>query len=352
MKSSNISKSIQLLAYAAAVAGLACTFDVAAQDAPRPTLRPYPTSAQIASLPLTTEKRAILEQLFLPEIPAQALKDRTQKLCPHALTQQAPVDDSTKKGIADVSTSIITELHFRREGEKSNLELGEFSMIVELTPSKVFLQHHFPRFPSDAAGVNVPVAGQTTRPVRLEGKFGADILALVPPLRDCGVQSVALCPRRYTKNDELLRAPYVVQAIRPLVTMKADGVFAPPSGTSGKVMTSLLASTGVALPHTWFLATSGSGTLSQAIEFETLRDKKNTTQSPLHASTLPAHLAIESRVDLGREEGSVRTVSRRTSVELSSVTIPQLPNLEVGTSELTIEGGQCYLLSTWNEEVM
>lgn len=323
-----------------------------AQEASRLTPRPYPTSSQVISQPLSSEKRAILEQLFLPQIPAQALKNRTKTLCPQALSRQEPVDESTKKGLAEVSAAITAELHFRREGEKANLELGQFALIVELTPSRIFIQHLSPRFSSDAAGFTVPVAALTTRALRLEGKFGADILALIPPLRECGVKSVALCPRRYTKNDELVRTPYVIEAIRPLVTMKADGVLAPPPGSSGKVMASLLASTGIAIPHTWFLATAGSGTLSQAIKFKTPRDSKNTTQAPLPISTLPIHLAVESRVDLGSEQGSVRTTSKRANIELSSFTLSQLPNLEVGTSELTVEGGQCYLISAWSEEVV
>ena len=352
MKKSNVASTMRVLVWLVVAANFVPTNKACAQEAPRLTPRPYPTSSQVISQPLSNEKRAILEQLFLPQIPAQALKDRTKTLCPHALSRQEPVDESTKKGLAEVSAAITTELHFRREGEKTNLELGQFSLSVELTPSRVFLRHLSPRFPSDAAGFTASAAGLTARALRLEGKFGADILALVPPLRGCGVMSVALCPRRYTKNDELLRAPYVVEALRPLVTMKADGVLAPPPGSSGKVMASLLASEGIAIPHTWFLATSGSGTLSQAIEFNTLRDAKNTTQPPLPVSTLPKHLAVESRVDFGREEGSVRTTSKRASIELSSFTLSQLPDLEVGTSELTVEGGQCYLLSAWSEEVV
>ncbi len=335
-----------------AAASLGTTQVAMGEDVSRSTLRSYPASALITSQPLASEKRGILEQLFLPEISAPALKNRDLKLCPHTLMRQEPVDDSTKKGLAEVITAVTAEVRFRREGEKTGIEPDHFSVFVEFSPSRVFLQHLAPRFPSDGAGFTVPMAESSTRPLRLEGKFGGDVLALVPPLRECGVKSVALCPRRYTKNDELLAAPYVVDTIRPLVKLKADGLYAPPSGIVGKVMTSLLGTPGVALPTTWFSATSGNGTLSQTLEFTTPRDAHNSPQSSLPVTTLPLHLAVESRVDLGREEGSVRTVSKRLIVELSSFALSELRDLEVGTSELTVAGGTCYLLSQWSEEVM
>lgn len=321
-------------------------------DSARPSLRPYPTSALIVSQPLSSEKRSVLEQLFTKEISAVALKNRSLKLCPPNITRVPAVDDTTTKGLAETTTSAAVEVLFRRTGERSGLELDHFGVIVEFSRSRILLRHLAPRFPSDSAGFSVPMVEGTLRPVRLEGKLGADILALVPPLRECTVQGVVLCPRRYTKGDELRVAPYVVEAIRPLVTMKADGVYAPPSGSVGKVMASLLASPGIALPNPWFRATQGSGTISQAIEFTTPREPDRAIQPSLPTSTLPMHCAVESRVDLGREEGSVRTVTKRIGVEVNSFTLSQLLDIEVGTSDLTVEGGACYLVSEWSEEVM
>jgi hypothetical protein len=318
---------------------------------PSPSPRPYPTSALISAQALPAEKRAILEQLFFPDIPAKALTARTKELCPHTISRLAPSDESAKKALATTDVAITSEILFEREGQAAGLELPQFSVIVEFSAARVFLQHTEPRFPSDASGFTVPMASESTRPVRLEGKFGADIFALVPPLRECGVQAVALCARRYTKNDELLQAPYTVRSLRPLVNAKADGVYAPPAGAAGKLMVSLLASQGVQLPQQWFTALSGTGTLSEHVQIVTSRDAR-ATQPVLPADSLPLQLAVESRVDFGREEGSVRTSSERSTIELSTIPIADLPAVEVGTSELSVQGGRCYLVTRWSSEVL
>jgi hypothetical protein len=318
---------------------------------PSPLPRPYPTSALISAQTMSAGNRAILEQLFLPDIPAKALTARSKELCPHSISRLAPIDESAKKALATTDVSISPEILFEREGQAAGLELQQFSVIVEFSAARVFLQHTEPRFPSDASGFTVPMASESTRPVRLEGKFGADIFALVPPLRECGVQAVALCARRYTKNDELLQAPYAVTGLRPIVNAKADGVYAPPTGTSGKVMVSLLASQGIQLPQQWFTALRGTGTLSEHVQIATSRDAR-ARQPVLPADNVPLQLAVESRVDFGREEGSVRTSSERSTIELSTIPITGLPAAEVGTSELSVQGGQCYLVTRWSSEVL
>lgn len=327
------------------------TVKSSAPAVPTLTPRPYPTSPVISATSMPAEKRAILEQLFQPEIPAKTLAARTKTLCPHTITRLAPVDETAKKALASTDVAITSEILFEREGQAAGLELQRFAVIVEFSTARVFLQHTEPRFPSDSSGFTIPMASESTRPVRLEGKLGADIFALVPPLRECGVQAVALCARRYTKNDELLQAPYAVTGLRPIVNAKADGVYAPPTGTSGKVMVSLLASQGVQLPQQWFTALSGTGTLSENVQLTTLRDKR-TTQPVLPALSLPLHLAVESRVDFGREEGGVRTSSERSTIELSTISITDLPAVEVGTSELSVQGGQCYLVTRLSNEVL
>jgi hypothetical protein len=134
--------------------------------------------------------------------------------------------------------------------------------------------------------------------------------------------------------------------------MKSDGVFVSPSNTAGKMMASLLASSGVTLPKPWFSSLSGSGTLSQGIEYSTPSEPSDTSQTAFNAATLPLHIAVESRIDFGRDEISIRTASKRTTVELASFTLSELADLEVGTSELTVAGGTCYLVSLWGAQVV
>jgi hypothetical protein len=195
------------------------------------------------------------------------------------------------------------------------------------------------------------MAHQTTRPVRLEGKFDSDIFALVPPVRECGVQGVTICTRRFTTNDELLQAPYALKSVRPLVTAKADGVYVPLGGVVGKLVVGLHASPGVRLPAQPIITKAGAETLSEAVEYRTPREQR-TVQPPLTIESFPFQAAVESHVDFGRAEGSIRSVSKRVNIEVSKISITDLSDIQVGTSAITVQGGECYLLSQWGEEIV
>ena len=335
-----ISIAICLLASTALAQGPAST-----------ALRPYPTSPMLSTHPLPESKRAVLERLFLPQLSPSTLIARSQELCRPTISRLAPVDESTKKAVATTEVSFAAELIFERQGALTGPELATFSVIVEISKARVLLQHLSPRFPSDGSGVSVPMAHQNTRPVRLEGKFDSGILALVPPVRECGVQGVTICARSYSKDDHLLQTPYELKSVRPLVKAKADGVYAPLGGIVGKIMVGLLASPGIKLPSQSLITKTGTEILSDVLEYQTPREQR-TVQPPLNFANFPVQAAFESRVDFGREEGSIRTVSKRVNVEVTSITIADLPNIEVGTSVVSVQGGQCYLLSQWSEEAV
>lgn len=322
-----------------------------AQSSPAAGLRPYPTSGAIASHSLAESKRAVLAQLFQPKLPTTALVARSQELCQPTISKLTPVDESTKKAIATTTVTVASELLFQRQGVISGPELPVFSVLVEISSARVLLRHMNPRFPSDANGFSVPMAHQGTRPVRLEGKFDSDIFALVPPVRECGVQGVALCARRFTKNLELLQAPYALKSVRPLVTAKADGVYAPLSGGVGKLVVGLHASAGVKLPAQALITKSGPETLSEVVELITNLEHR-AAQPPLSIESFPFQMAFESRVDFGRTEGSVRTVSKRVNIDISKITIADLSEVEVGTAAITVQGGECYLITQWLEEIV
>lgn len=314
-----------------------------------PTPRPYPTSPQIESALFEPEKRAILAELFAPDIkPKTLLKDRP-KLCAPSLSRLAPINDSAKRAVTTTQASLAAEVFFERSEPTDSLELERYSIFVEFSSSRALLRHSTPRFPSDVSGFSVPFASSQARPLRLEGKFGSDIYAVVPPLRECNVRAVALCPRYYTKNEELLRAPYAVRSIRPLIEAKADGVYGPPQGITGKVMASILASADITLPTTWFKISTGTGSLSQSFELDSSSHVK---QKHISIQNLPISLALESRVDIGNTQGSIRTASKRAQIEVSTITLLDQKDVQLGTSELSVQGGECYLITQWTDEVV
>jgi len=308
-------------------------------------------SAVLATHRLPEAKLLLLGQLFLPQIPPTALTARSEQLCQPTISRLIPTDDSTKKAVATTTVNLASELIFERKEALSGPELQAFSIIVEISPARVMLQHINPRFPSDAGGFSVPMAHQSARPIRLEGKFDSDIFALVPPLRECGVQGVTICARRYTNKQELLQAPYVLKSVRPLVTAKADGVYAPLGGIVGKLMVGLHASPGVNLPAQTSITKTGSGILSEKVELITPREQR-LAQPPLKIDSFPFQMAVESRVDFGRAEGSVRTVSKRVNIDVSTTVVSDLSDVEVGTTPITVQGGECYLLTQWIEEIV
>jgi hypothetical protein len=312
----------------------------------------YPNSSIIEPRPLTQTQREVLEKLFEPNISADLLAKRSSELCSRPLLKSAAVDEFTKKNVTKAESSLVTEVLFELDGQKSGIEIERFSIQVEFEKSRVVARHLSPRFQGDAGGFRVPMASNVTRAVRLEGKLGADLVAFVPPLSDCAFRAVALCPRRYTKNDELLRAPYSAKGVRPIFSLKADGVFAPPAQAVGRVTTSLLASAGLTLPSEWFLTATGSGTVSKEIEFSVPRDERKSSQAVLPLKSEPLNFSIESRVDLGHPDSAVRRTSERIDSEVSTVKVADFYDIELGTSEMSVEGGTCALIvEAWEESL-
>jgi hypothetical protein len=149
-------------------------------------------------------------------------------------------------------------------------------------------------------------------------------------------------------------APYQAVASRSIVELKADALYSPPQGIEGKIVVSLLSSEPNPLREPWFAAASGFGTLSKAIEWKPPRpvpnrnsDQASTRFTPL--SQFPSHLAVESRVDIGTEINPLRTARTRVNIEVNKTLLPRLEKIIVNRSEVTIEGGECYLITKWSE---
>jgi hypothetical protein len=180
--------------------------------------------------------------------------------------------------------------------------------------------------------------------------MGADLFILVPPVRECGVQAIAICPRRFEKIARLLPAPYELKKMRLLINTKADAVLGASNEASRKVMVSVVGSHGVSLPSQWFKVATGAETLSVAITVAQDSQSRNQAVSFEAINSLPARASVESRVDVGNDNGITHSTRKRTSVEVSTIELPPMPNLLVGRSPLSVEGGQCYLFAQWSEE--
>jgi hypothetical protein len=330
--------------------------DISIESTPSngPKLLSYPTSPKLTVAPLSEDKLSILHQLIEPRIPNQALTLRDASLCPPSVTKVEPVDDSAQKGLATLETRINPELHFIREGESKGLELEHFAIGIEFKQTRVNLKHSSPRFPSEAGGFSVQMVGNSSRAIRLEGRLGADIFALIPPLADCNVQGVVLCPRRYTKEGVLVPAPYRVDRILPITTAKADGVYAPPSGIEGQLVVSLLATPGLLLPREWRRDARGFESISQSVKVveggarSAIGDGKiDSLPGWINVARFPYTIGLAARADFGRPGGAVRSTSKTRVTELSMVTIADLDSVMLGTSELEVKGGECVMVAQW-----
>jgi hypothetical protein len=312
----------------------------------------YPSTNLIEPRPLSAEQRSVLGKLFEQSISADVLAKRTSALCSKPILNSTADNDFTKKSVTKTETSLITEVIFQRDDGKVGIELESFSVLIQFERQRVIARHLSPRFQGDGGGFRVPMAPSSTRAVRLEGKLGADVVAFVAPLSDCSQRAVALCPRRFTKNDELLRSPYSAKGVRPIFNLKADGVLAAPAGSAGKIVTSLLASAGVSIPGEWSKSVTGPGTISQEVEFSLPSNERRISQPVLPLSASPLNFAIESRIDLGQPDSPLRQTSERIDVEVSQVKVGDFYDIELGTSELSVEGGACALVVESGEEVV
>jgi hypothetical protein len=312
----------------------------------------YPSASLIEPRQLSAEQRSVLSRLFEPNLSADLLAKRSSELCAKPILNSAPQSDFTKKSVTKTESSVVTEVLFEHSGEKRGIELERFSVLVQFERSRVIARHLSPRFQNDVGGFRVPMAPSSTRAVRLEGRLGADVVAFVAPLNDCSQRAVALCPRRFTKNDELLRSPYIAKSVRPIVDLKADGVISAPSGSSGKIVTSLLASPGISIPKEWSKSSSGAGTTSQEVEFSLPSDERRSAQAALLIGLGPLNFAVESRVDLGQEDQVIRRTGERIDIEVGTVKVGDFYDIELGTAELSVEGGECVLVVESSEEVV
>jgi hypothetical protein len=185
--------------------------------------------------------------------------------------------------------------------------------------------------------------------VRVEGKLGSDILALVPATRECGVQAVALCPSTFKPPNTLLRAPYKLKGARAIINLKADGLYSPPKDAIGVITASLMASPPLRLPEKWRSSSKGSTTLSAEVKHSDNAALPANLPQFITIDSLPFYASIEARVDVGSEQSALRTARKRINLDISPIIIKAQEHLFIEKTEFSVEGGECYLISSWVE---
>jgi hypothetical protein len=112
---------------------------------------------------------------------------------------------------------------------------------------------------------------------------------------------------------------YVPNGIQYYTSAKADGLYAAGSSSSGKIQASALASPGIELPLPWY-ETGGGSTPSATLRYSKLQSDPQQQSKRIEAS-VPILGAVEARLDFGDESISRRTVSQRTSIQVTPLNL-------------------------------
>lgn len=315
-------------------------------NAVAPAALQYPTSRELLSKPLDETRRTLLSNLVEESIPPKKIPKAIAELCPYEISKSASSDPSVSSALATLNSSFGVEAQFTYNGDSKNTHIDQYSILVDFEPQQVLIRHSSPRFKSESMGFYVPFPRDFVRAVRLEGTLSADILAFVPPTRECGVQAVVLCPRRYAHREKLVQSPFILTGVRALPHAKADGLHAPAEGVTHKIVASLRASDNIPLPAEWSATAEGNNTLSSTVT----ADASTVTPKFAPIETLPVHMILEARVDVGTKDTPLRTSSKKTGVEISAIQLSERFDTRVGKSNLYIEGGSCYLIAAWEQE--
>jgi len=102
---------------------------------------------------------------------------------------------------ADMNADVLFE---KGKGEGVDTPGQKFSFSIQMSETHVLLRSSSPRFATEASGLSIPFPSDHTRPIWLEGKEGTNMLVLLPTTKECGVRSVALCPRTYDGRGSLV----------------------------------------------------------------------------------------------------------------------------------------------------
>ncbi len=314
-----------------------------------PTAKPYPASAEMSAIPLDQPRQTLLTQLYyLSQRSDFKERDETrEKLCGSVIHRPDSSPTAVKAALTVAEADMNVDVLFEKgKGEGVDTPGQKFSFSIEMSETHVLLRSSSPRFATEASGLSIPFPSDHTRPIWLEGKEGTNMLVLLPTTKECGVRSVALCPRTYDGRGALVRTKYEPVAARYFIKTKGDGLFSAPKGEPGKIMASIRGSTGVPVPDPWFKESTAPSTVT--ITYKHLTPP---TSQPLFTPiTLPWAATVESRLDFGTSSTAQREVWSRSSVEISEMKLENWPPVHIRTADLKVESGPCYLVTQFAEK--
>ncbi len=316
---------------------------------------PYPATPEITATALDAETHALLARVMSPpkkEGDYEEEKQRTKarsELCADRIRLPTEGASTVKAALAVTDTNIATEIEFKRGSGGRQTEAESFSVRLEFSPDDLLIRSSFPRYASDAAGLLVSLSERSRRSVWIEGKLGSDLLFFIPPVADCSVQAIAICPRTYVPRSTLAATTYSPVGARYYVSGKADGLFAMGANEKGKIQANIRASRGIALPGSWFNFSS-STTPSATIRFSSIK-VDSTEKAALMTGELPLLGAVETSLNLGTDTNVLRTMSSRSTIEVSRFDLREGEKITVRGSPLSIETGACFLVTKWRDQV-
>ena len=314
-----------------------------------PTVKPYPNSAEISAIPLDQPRQTLLTQLYYLSQRSD-FKEREEardKLCGSVIRRPDTSPNAVKAALTVAEADMNAEVLFeKRKGEGVDTPGQKFSFSIQMSETHVLLRSSSPRFATEASGLSIPFPSDHTRPIWLEGKEGTNMLVLLPTTKECGVRSVALCPRTYDGRGTLVRSKYEPVAARYFIQTKGDGLFSAPKSEPGKIMASVRGSAGVPVPAPWSKESTSQSTVTITYKHLTPPD----SQPPFTPITLPWAATVESRLDFGTASAAQREVWSRSTIEISEMKVENWPPVHVRTADLKVESGPCYIVTQFGEK--
>lgn len=314
-----------------------------------PTPLPYPSAALITATPLDHPRQSLLTQLYYLSQRAD-FKERAEvreTLCGSVFHRPDTSVNAVKAALTVAEADLHIELLFKKGSGTGVDTPGEkFSFFIEMGEARVLVRSSAPRFATEASGLSIPFPSDHTRPIWLEGKEGTNMLVLIPTVEECGVRSIALCPRSYDGRGALVRSKYEPVAARYFIKTKGDGLFSTFKGEPGRIMASVHGSPGVPVPEPFFKENSSANTATVTFKHMTPAE----SQQEFTKISLPAAATVESRLSFGTASNVQRQVWSRSTIEVTEMKLENWPKVHVRTADLQVENGPCYLVTQFAEK--
>lgn len=307
----------------------------------------FSSSPAISARPFPDEQRELLVSLLTLPDRHQMIERARKKLCPAIVTLPPQDAKDIKTGLAVAETSMSVEVSFAREATPESAITTPFSLLIDFRDDDLFIRTSQPRFPSEAGGFALMPQKSRNSDLWIEGKHGSNILILLPPLAQCRTRAVAICPRSFVPRVGLQNNGYFVSGARYFYSVNADGLLIAPKENPGRIRASIRASSRIPLPNPWF-----EERLSEVNPSATLKHiiTRSTDEAPQFDSlTLPSAEAVEASLELGRGDELLRTISNRSTIEISQFELPTSKKVEIHFAETPVEAGTCFMVTRWSE---